>query len=89
MLRFRFQSRDGLTVIDCRGDAVPHYTSEGMWRFLALSSVHLERTLIAISDQPIAAVLEGNYRLDPPRHGVGAVSDFRVSLGLRMNLNLQ
>jgi hypothetical protein len=89
MIRFRFQSRDGLTVVDVRGDAVPHYTSEGMWRFLALSSAHLGRTLFAISDQPIVAVLEGNYRLDPPRRDVAAVSDLRVSLGLRMNLDLQ
>lgn len=89
MLRFRFQSKDGLTVVDCRGDAVPHYTSEGMWRFLALSSVHVGRTLVAISDQPIVGVLEGSYRLDPPRSGVAAVSDLRVSLGLRMNLDLQ
>jgi hypothetical protein len=88
-LRFRFQTRDGLSLVDCRGDVVPHFTSEGAWRLLALSSLHLERTLIALSDQPVAAVLEGGYRFDPPRREVEAASDFRVSLGLSVNLALR
>ncbi len=88
-LRLRLQSRDGLAVVDCRGDVVPHYTSEGTWRLLALSSVHLERALIAIADQPVAAFLEGGYRYDPPRRDAEAISDFRVSLGLAMSLTLR
>jgi hypothetical protein len=88
-LRFRFQSRDGLSLVDCRGDVVPHYTSEGAWRLLALSSVHLERALVAVADQPIAAVLEGGYRLDPPQRDVAAASDLRVSLGLSVDLELR
>jgi hypothetical protein len=88
-LRFRIQTSDGLTVLDARGEAVPHYTSEGSWRFLALSSLHLERALIAIADQPIAAVLDGSYRYDPPRSDAAGVSDFRVTLGLSVNLMLR
>jgi hypothetical protein len=88
-LRFRFQDREGITVLDTRTEAVPHYTSEGTWRFLALSSLHFERALIAISDQPIAAVLDGSYRYDPPRHDAAGVSDFRVTLGLSFNLMLR
>jgi hypothetical protein len=88
-LRFRVQTSDGLTVFDVRGDAVPHFTSERTWRFLALSSLHLERALIAIADQPIAAVLDGSYRYDPKRSDADAVSDFRVTLGLTVNLMLR
>jgi hypothetical protein len=88
-LRFRYQTGDGITVVDCRGDVVPHYSSEGAWRVLALSSVHVERALVALADQPVAAVLEGGYRYDPKRPDAEAVSDFRVSLGLTMNLSLR
>ncbi len=88
-VRFRYQTADGITVVDCRGDVVPHYSSEGAWRLLALSSLHVERALIALADQPVAAVLEGGYRYDPKRTDAEAVSDFRVSLGLTMNLTLR
>jgi hypothetical protein len=88
-VRFRFQSRDGLAVVDCRSDVVPHLTTDGGWKLYALSSVHLERSLIALADQPVAAVLEGGYRFDPPRHDAEAANDFRVSLGLTMNLQLR
>src|SRR5262249_18424157 len=87
-LRFRFQSEDGLAVVDCRGDAIPHLASDGGWRFMALSAVPLERTLIAVNDQPFAAVLEGNYRFIPPTQTVDGTSDFRVSLGVAMNIEL-
>ncbi len=87
-LRFRIQSDDGLGVIDWRGDAIPHLSSEGGWRFMALSAVHVERTLIAINDQPFAAVLEGGYRYTPSQ-GAEAGSDFRVSLGVAMNIQLR
>jgi hypothetical protein len=88
-VRFRYQTRDGITVVDVRGDAVPHFTSEGQWRFLATSTLHVERALIAVADQPVAAVLDGGYRYDPPRSDAPAVSDFRVSLGLSVNLMLR
>lgn len=88
-VRFRIQSDDGLGVIDCRGDAIPHLSSEGGWRFMALSAVHVERTLIAINDQPFAAVLEGGYRYLPGAQSAEAGSDFRVSLGVAMNIQLR
>jgi hypothetical protein len=88
-VRFRYQTRDGITVVDFRGDAVPHFTSEGVWRFLAQGSLHVERALVALGDQPIAAFLDGGYRYDPQRSDAPAVSDFRASLGLSVNLMLR
>jgi hypothetical protein len=88
-LRFRFQTEDGLTGVDCRGDVIPHWTSESTWKLSALSAVHLERTLIAINDQPIAAVLDGDYRLAPSTKQVDTTHDFRVSLGFAFALPLK
>ncbi len=88
-LRVRLQSSDGLAVLDCRGDVVPHWSSEGRWQIMVRSDAHLERTLIAINDQPIAAVLEGGYRMLPPALDVAALHDLRVSLGLSFALQLR
>jgi hypothetical protein len=88
-LRLRAQSDDGLWALDCRGDFVPHWTSEDRWRVMVLSAAHAERTLAAINDEPIVAVLEGGYRLLPATAEVEALHDVRVSLGLTMNLALQ
>ncbi|WP_437908487.1 hypothetical protein WME95_11840 [Sorangium sp. So ce327] len=88
-LRLRLQSGDGLTVFDGRGDVVPHWTSEERWRVLVRSAAHVERILAAIDDQPIAAVIEGEYRLLPPALDVQAVHDLRVSLGLAFTLALR
>jgi hypothetical protein len=68
---------------------VPHWTSEARWKLAALSSVHLERALIAIDDQPIAAVLEGDYRFAPGTRDALAVHEVRVSLGLAFHLMLR
>jgi hypothetical protein len=88
-LRFRIQSQDGLALLDCRADILPHWTSESVWKFAARSTVHLHRTLIAINDQPIAAVLEGGYRLTPQTESALPLHDVRVSLGLSFNLQLK
>jgi hypothetical protein len=88
-LRFRFQTRDGLAVIDARGDAIPHVTSEGRWRFMARASLRAERTIVAIADQPIAAVIDGGYRLDPATGPAPVAHDFRASVGLAFNLQLR
>jgi len=88
-LRFRLQSHDGLTVFDVRADSIPHWTSESIWRFMALSSLRLYRTLIAINDQPIGLYLEGNYRFAPITKQVEATHDVRVSAGLSFNLALK
>lgn len=87
-LRFRVESRDGLSVADVRGEVAPHWSSLGAWALLGRAVVRLERTLAAVNDQPIAAVLEGGYRFDPKVSTAPAASDFRVSLGLALHLNL-
>ncbi|MFT3764886.1 MAG: hypothetical protein QM820_05115 [Minicystis sp.] len=87
-LRFRMESHDGLSVADARAEVSPHWSSLGTWAFSARASVHLERTLIAVQDQPIAAVFEGGYRFDPAARVAEPTSDFRVSLGLALNLAL-
>jgi hypothetical protein len=81
-LRFRYQTDDGLLVLDLRGEVVPHWTSEGRWVVGALASAHVERTLLAVNDQPITLVFEGGYRRVPPALQEAALNDMRLSLGL-------
>lgn len=88
-LRFRTQSGDGLWLADCRGEVVPHWTSESIWRVAASGSARLERIVLALNDEPIAAVLEGGYRLSPATRDVGLTHEVRVSLGLSFNLALK
>ena len=88
-LRFRLQSHDGLNVLDVRADSIPHWTSESIWKFMALSSLRLARTLIAINDQPVALYLESTYRFAPGTKQVEATHDVRVSAGLSFNLALK
>ncbi|APR86746.1 hypothetical protein A7982_12095 [Minicystis rosea] len=87
-MRFRIESRDGLSVADARAEVAPHWSSLGTWAFSARANVHLERALIAVSDQPISAVVEGGYRFDPAARVAESTSDFRVSVGLALNLSL-
>ncbi len=88
-LRFRYQDRRGIAVVDGRADVIPHFTSEGGWRVMALASMHVERTLIAVDDQPFAAVLEGSYRYDPASAETAAANDLRVSAGFAMHFGLR
>lgn len=88
-IRFRLQSKDGLAALDVRADSIPHWTSESVWKFMALSSLRLSRTLIAINDQPIGVYLEGNYRYAPSTRQVEPTNDVRVSLGVAFNLALK
>jgi hypothetical protein len=88
-LRFRTQTDDGLLLVDCRGEAVPHWTSESIWKVAAAGSARLERIVLAVNDEPIAAVLEGGYRLSPGTRDVGLTHEVRVSLGLSFNLALK
>lgn len=87
-LRLRFQSEDGLNVLDLRGDFIPHWTSEQTWKIMALASGRLERTLLAINDEPIDLVLEGTYRRSPETETTRVVDDVRVSLGLTFNVQI-
>src|SRR5262249_25392360 len=61
-VRFRVQAADGLTALDCRGDFIPHWTSEDRWRVAVLSSARVERTVAAINDEPFALVLDARGR---------------------------
>jgi hypothetical protein len=88
-LRFRTQSDDGLWLVDVRGEVVPHWTSESIWRVAAAGSARLERIVLAVNDEPIAAVFEGGYRLSPATRDVGLTHEVRVSLGLSFNLSLK
>ena len=88
-LRLRTQSEDGLWLLDCRGEVVPHWTSEGVWRVAASAGARVERIVLALNDAPIAAVFEGGYRLTPSTRDVEPTHDLRVSLGLSFNLPLK
>jgi hypothetical protein len=88
-LRFRTQSDDGLWLVDTRGEVVPHWTSESIWKVAASASARIERIVLALNDEPIAAVLEGGYRLAPGTRDVGLTHEMRVSLGLSFNLALK
>jgi hypothetical protein len=88
-LGLRLQTDDGLLSLACHGEVVPHLTSEGGWKTMASGSAHVERTLVAVNDAPIAAVLEGGYRFVPSTRDLDAVSDYHVSLGLAWSLPLR
>jgi hypothetical protein len=88
-LRFRTQSDDGLWLVDCRAEVVPHWTSESIWKVAAAGSARIERIVLALNDEPITAMLEGGYRLTPGTRDVGLTHDVRVSLGFSFNLALK
>ncbi len=88
-LRLRTQSGDGLWLVDCRGEVVPHWTSEGIWRVAGGAGARVERIVLALNDEPIAAVVEGGYQLLPATRDVGLTHEVRVSLGLSFNLTLK
>lgn len=88
-LRFRYQTDDGLSVLDTRGDFIPNWTNEGRWEISALASAHLERTLIAVNDQPLAVVLDGAYRRTAATDETERIDDLRLTLGLTFNLQIQ
>jgi hypothetical protein len=87
-VRFRFETQDGLFSLDVRGEVVPHWTSEGIWKVGALGYGRAERTLIAIDDQPIAAFFESSYRLVPPALELARLHDLRISLGFSFGIDL-
>ena len=87
-LRFRFETADGLLALDMRAEVAPHWTSEGTWKLGALGHGRLERTILAINDEPLAAFFDCSYRLVPPALELAAVHDVRASLGLTIGLDL-
>jgi len=87
-LRFRLQTDDGLMALDLRGDFIPHWTTEQTWKIMALGRARIERTLLAINDEPIVFVLDAGYRRSPESELVKAMNDLRVTLGLTFNIQI-
>lgn len=87
--RFRWQSDDGLLMLDVFGEAAPHWTSENKWAFLANATARMDRTLIAINDQPIGAFAEVGYRYLPEGLGAPALHDMHATLGISASVNLK
>ncbi len=85
-LRWRYRTDDGLFSFDARGDVVPHWTSEGVWRVAALGSLRIERIVLAIDDQPLTLVLDGGWRLRPATSETERAQDVRVTLGVALDL---
>jgi hypothetical protein len=88
-LRFRFQTDDGLLSLRLGGEVIPHWTSETTWRLMALGNARIERTLIAINDQPISLALETDYRRNPESSIIEASHDVRVGLSLELGISLR
>lgn len=87
-LRIRLESLDGLWVWDTRGDVVPHWSSERRWVMGASAQTHLERTLIAINDQPIAVFFDASWKLIPATLEMAPLHDVRASLGVTAGFDL-
>lgn len=87
--RFRYQTDDGLLTLDVFGEAAPHWTSENKWAFLANASARVDRTLIAINDQPIGAYAEVGYRYLPDGLGAPALHDVHGTLGISASISLK
>lgn len=87
-LRLRYESLDGLWVWDTRGEVVPHWSSERRWAVGAMAQMRLERTLIAINDQPIAAFFDAGWRLVPASLEMAPLHDFRATLGISLGFDL-
>jgi hypothetical protein len=88
-LRFRFQSLDGLTTLSLRAEAAPHWTSEKRWALETLADARVERTILAIEDQPITLGIETAYRHAASttfalgQHELRAVAGISFALDLR------
>lgn len=88
-VRFRYQTDDGLLMLDAYGEAAPHWTSEDRWDLFANVSARVDRTLVAINDQPIGAYAEAGYRYLPEGAGAPALHDVRGTLGIAASLSLK
>lgn len=86
--RLRVESGDGLTALDARAEVAPVWSTDRAWAVIARGSAHVERTLVAVADQPISAFLDGGVRLDPGLRGGPMMADFHAGLGLALHLSL-
>jgi hypothetical protein len=81
----RLEAADGLTAFDARADLTPHWASDDRaWRLAALSSLSIERALIAINDQPIVLSLDASYRLHPSTALTPTTHEWRAALALAL-----
>jgi hypothetical protein len=86
-LRLHLEDLPGLTALDLRAELTPHWSSENEdWRLSSSSTLHLERTLIAINDQPVALTLDASYRHHPSTDRVPTADEWRATLGLALLL---
>ena len=54
MMRFRLQDQAGLTLLDLRGDFVPHWSSQSGWTYGYEALLNFERILISLNDTPLS-----------------------------------
>lgn len=54
----------------------------------ASAQTHLERTLIAINDQPIALFFDASWKLVPATLEMGPLHDARAALGITAGFDL-
>jgi hypothetical protein len=59
-VRLRLQGRQGLSLLDLRGDLTPCWVTRGRWQLDAEVRGRAEQVLIAVNDQPVGA---GAFRL--------------------------
>jgi len=81
-VRFRFQDKPGLTLLDIRAHAVPHWARPGGWSMAAYTSARTERVIFAINDEPVALVFEAKYDYQPVTGMGDSRHDFRATAGL-------
>lgn len=60
-IRFRYQDRQGLTVLDLEAHLIPHWASRGGWTTGLEGRASIERVLIAVNDEPVSLVLAADY----------------------------
>ncbi|MBK8251380.1 MAG: hypothetical protein IPK82_01765 [Polyangiaceae bacterium] len=87
--RFRYQTDDGIWMMDVYAEATPHWTSENTWSFFGAAHARVDRTLIAINDQPIGAYADVHYQYLPEGAGAPALHDVRATLGVAASLSLK
>ncbi|MEO7096028.1 MAG: hypothetical protein ABI175_22395 [Polyangiales bacterium] len=88
-VRFRFQSLDGLTTLSVRAEAAPHWTSERRWALEGVADARVERTVLAIEDQPITVGVETTYRYAPATTFTFAEHEIRAVAGVSFALDLR
>lgn len=84
-LRYRLQDAAGLTIADLRGELVPHWASPGGWLLATEVHARLERVLVALNDEPLAAYAELRWNRWPPWQA----GELEATAGLALLLQLR